>query len=115
MAAGRNVGLRRPGLRRAFDPDDGAGGGETRIGDTVTNPRLKVVAHDDMGMFYDPSLGIGIALGSGHRGAAFRFGELEIGVDEGGKIRAIYPSGPWCRSAKTAPEIPSRNFASRRG
>lgn len=86
MAAGRNVGLRKPGLRRAFDPADGGGGdgGETRIGDTVTDPRLKVVDHDDMGLFYDDALGIGTASGDGHRTHAIKFGEQDHGEDEGG-------------------------------
>ena len=64
-------------------PGGGGSGGETKIGDTVTAPRLKVVDHDDEGLFYDEAISeIGVAVGDGHKAAGFRYLE-EADVGEG--------------------------------
>lgn len=94
MAAGRNVGLRKPGLRRLFDPaDDGGGdGAETRIGDTVDDPRLKVVDHDDAGLFFTEELNeIGVSLPDAKKVGGFSYNAAP--VIDGGEGALIVPAG----------------------
>lgn len=92
-------------------PFDGGGVGAA-IGDTVADPRLKVVGdgNEDVGLFYDPALGIGTAGGDGHRTHAIQFGDLDTATwdiyaaladDEIHREPYEWPEGAWW-----APQLP---------